>query len=293
MPATDVRRPAPSVAPRAAPPRGNVRRRRTLRLREALVTLLLVVLPCAPAFGQDGAAEAGSSEAGRASEVGETGESGDSGESNESNESGESGEARLTASSLDDAIARLTVLPAGEQTFDLLTGVTTLPAGGTVVDQETGLRLVADHIRYVEGEYIEARGARAETEAGTLTATSLRIDVPTLTAHATEGIAFERPGLRFEATSAEYAFADSLVRFDRPTGQDPGIEAAALLLAVDSGDALLLGPYRYQQGLFTLSDDRADAALQLRPVAAEDGTPGYRAANEVDPDLWARVAPLR
>lgn len=260
MAETDAFRPdrrAPAAPPRPAPPDRRRRPRRGGRRAARLPVLLLALLALVA-----GAQEAPDAAAG-------------------------------AAPALDDAVARLTVIPAGEQRFDLVTGVTTLPDGGTIVDQETGLTLEADHVRYREGAYIEARDAVADTEAGRITAPVLRIDVPALTAVATEGVAFSRPGMRVEADAAEYRFDDELVRFEAPVGTDPVLEARALLLAVDSGDALLLGPYRYQQGLFTLSDEREDAALQLRPVVSEDGTPGYRAANDVDPDLWARVAPLR
>ena len=55
---------------------------------------------------------------------------------------------------------------------------------------------------------------------------------------------------------------------------------------------MLLGPYLYQDGPFTLRDDRDGAALMLRPTTTDDGTPTYEAANEVDEDLWTRLAPL-
>jgi len=190
-------------------------------------------------------------------------------------------------------VARLTVVPYGEQRFDLLSGETTLPDGGTIVDTETGLRLEASFIRYLEGEYIEAQDARADTANGRLTAPTLSIDVPNLLAVAPAGVTFEREGLEVVAEGAELRFGPQLARFERPSGEQLGLEAVALLLDLVSGDALLLGPYRFQDGPFTLSDDREGSVLQLRPVVAEDGSASYRAANEVDEDLWARVEPLR
>lgn len=192
-----------------------------------------------------------------------------------------------------ETIARLTVIPAGEQAFDLATGETTLPDGGTIIDRQTGLTLRAERIVYRDGDYIHAWSATAETDAGVLTAPTLRIDVPSLTARVPDGVTLERPGLAVTADSAEYLFEESLVRFHAPRGTSTTLEARTLYLAVDTGDVLLIGPYLYQDGPFTLRDERADSALQLRPVTADDGTTGYRAANEVDPDLWARVAPPR
>lgn len=192
-----------------------------------------------------------------------------------------------------DAVARLTVVPNGEQSFDLLTGETTLSEGGTILDTETGLRLDAAFVRYLEGAYIEAEEATAVTAGGTLVATTLSIDVPTLVARAPDGVRFERAGLTVMAVAAELRFGPELARFDAPAGDDPELSAEALLLDLRSGDALLLGPYRFQDGLFTLSDEREDAVLQLRPVTAADGAPSYRAANEVDEDLWTRLDPIR
>jgi hypothetical protein len=202
-------------------------------------------------------------------------------------------DAPQAASSGADPVARLTVVPDGEQAFDLLSGETTLPDGGTIVDAETGLTLRAEFIRYVEGAFIEARQAHAETAGGLLTAPTLRIDVPSLTAVAGDGVTYAREGLELTAASAELRFGPQLVRFDAPRSEAPVIEAQALLLDVATGDAVLLGPYAYQDGPFTLRDERDGAALMLRPTTTDDGTPTYEAANEVDEDLWARLAPLR
>jgi len=191
-----------------------------------------------------------------------------------------------------DAIARLTVVPHGEQSFDLLTGETILADGGVIVDTETGLRLDAGFVRYREGDFIEARDATAETAGGSLAAPALRIDVATLVAAAPEGVRYVREGLELVADAAELRFGPELVRFEHPTGASLDLEARALLLDIRTGDALLLGPYRFQDGPFVLTDDRDDAALQLRPVTTDAGTPTYRAANEVDEDLWTRMAPL-
>lgn len=192
-----------------------------------------------------------------------------------------------------DAVARLTVVPAGEQRFDLISGETTLPDGGTILDTRTGLRLEAETIRYLEGVYIEAQTARADIAAGVLIAATLSIDVAGLVATAPDGVRFVRPGLELSSDAAQLHFGSELARFDAPSGDQPELSATALLLDLRSGDALLLGPYRFQDGPFTLRDDREDAALQLRPVTAEDGTPSYRAANDVDEDLWTRLAPIR
>jgi hypothetical protein len=191
------------------------------------------------------------------------------------------------------SVARLTVVPAGEQRLDLATGETVLPDGGTIVDAETGLELEARSIRYVDGAYIEAEDAAARTAGGRLHAPALRIDLQALTAVAPEGVRYRRDGLELRAAAAELRLGPELARFDAPRGDDPVLEARALLLDVRSGDAVLLGPYRYTDGPLTLRDEREDAALQLRPATTAEGVPTYRAANEVDEELWSRLAPLR
>lgn len=192
-----------------------------------------------------------------------------------------------------ESVARLTVVPNGEQSFDLLTGETTLSDGGTILDTQTGLRLEASFIRYLEGAYIDAEEARAETAGGTLGAPTLEIDVPGLVATAPDGVRFERPGLAVTASRAELRFGPELARFDLPVGERPELAAQALLLDLSTGDALLIGPYHFQDGPFALRDDRETAVLQLRPVVTEDGTFTYRAANEVDDDLWESMESIR
>jgi hypothetical protein len=188
--------------------------------------------------------------------------------------------------------ARLTVIPDGEQRLDLATGETVLPRGGTIVDTETGLELEAATIRYVEGAYIEAERAVARVADGRLEAPTLRVDLGALTAVAPDGVRYDRDGLELVADAARLRFGPQLARFDAPRAEDPDLQARALLLDVRSGDAVLLGPYRFQDGPFTLRDDGEDAVLQLRPVTTDDGVPTYAAANEVDEALWSRLAPL-
>ncbi|MEX2501610.1 MAG: hypothetical protein WD336_04480, partial [Trueperaceae bacterium] len=158
-----------------------------------------------------------------------------------------------------EPVARLTVTPDGDQSFDLLTGETTLPDGGTIQDTASGLTLHAAWIAFVEGETIDAREVTADTDTGRLTAATLHIDVPTLIATAEEGVTFTRDGLTVRAERARLHLGPGLVRFEAPSRESPELSGAALLLDADSGDAVLLGPYRFQDGPFLLSDDRDGA----------------------------------
>lgn len=189
--------------------------------------------------------------------------------------------------------ARLSVQPAGEQRFDITTGVTELPSGGTIQDQETGVALEASWIRYREGAFIEAEGAVAEGDFGRFEAPSLRIDLEAGTLEATDGVTLRREGLAVEAASLRYHAEEAAVRFEEARGSEPDFEARVLLLDVDTGDALLLGPYRYAGEPFEMSDDRSDARLQLLPQDDEaERTAVFDARSEVDPELLARLDPL-
>lgn len=193
----------------------------------------------------------------------------------------------------DDAVARLEVVATGEQTLDVLTGETVLVDGGVIIDRKTGLELNAPTIRYVQGDFIQAENANARMAGGTFTADTIRVDVTALTAEAGGRVSFEREGLRLTAPQAGIDFEREFATFQTATGKNPMLEAERLILNLNGGAAVLLGPYMFQNGPFTLSDDRSDSALQIDPVEREDGSVSYRAANEVNDALWEQIKPYR
>lgn len=202
--------------------------------------------------------------------------------------------------------ARLTVVPRGEQVFDIVTGETELPDGGTIVDRETGVELDADWIRYREGAFVEAEDAVAEGAFGRFHAEELHVDLAATELVATGGVTLEREGLEMTAVSLRFLAEKELVRLERAIGATPQFEAEAVLIDVRSGDALLLGPYRYAGGAFELEDERDGSRLQLdwnedrdaggRRQGGGGGDDGlaarFDARSEVDPDLLERLAPL-
>jgi len=182
-------------------------------------------------------------------------------------------------------VARLEVIPVGNQSFDLLTGETVLEEGGTIRDQVTGLSLDATFIRYLEGAYIEATEVSAVREDGTFEAPFLRIELEALVGVADQGVRFLGPGLDVEAQRAEIHFGPEIARFDEATASTPEFTARVFLLSLVNGDAILMGPYEYLQGFATLRDPREEGLMQLQASTDEQGERQYSASTQVDEAL--------
>lgn len=188
--------------------------------------------------------------------------------------------------------AGLQVIAHGDQVFDLATGVTTLPQGGEVVDRNSDLRLVGETLRYKDGAFIEAEGARVEGRFGAASAARLRIDVAARVLEAEGELKVEREGLRLEADGLLYDAEAEVVRFHGNVRADaPDFEAAAAVLDLRSGAIVLVGPYRFADGPFTLRAPAEGALLELVPAEGDAGT-DYAAASEVSPELAARLEPF-
>lgn len=187
-------------------------------------------------------------------------------------------------------LAALTVLPKGAIEYDITSGVTLLPQGGTVIDKGTGVRLEATELRYVDGEYIRAQGAKVSGSLGTLRAQRLDINVPSATLDASGDLLLEREGLSLAAASMHYDVGEQLIEFLDCVGVDaPAFKAERLLLDTRTGNALLVGTYSYQNGILTLTSPEAGGMLQLT-LTTVDGAPAYDATTKVSPDVLARFA---
>lgn len=190
-------------------------------------------------------------------------------------------------------VARLEVIPAGDQTFDLLTGETVLPDGGTIRDRVTGLALQASIIRLQEGVYVEAENVTAERQGATFEAPRLLVDLQRRVATTPDGVTFRGAGLDVQAERADIDFDAEVVRFDAPVAERPSFEAQSFFLDLVEGDALLIGPYAYAEGIVAVRDEREDAMLQLTAITQEDGTRTYRTSSVVDEALLARFDAVR
>lgn len=190
-----------------------------------------------------------------------------------------------------EPFAALTITPYGPEIFDIGTGTTTLPEGGEVVDAATGIRLVAPRIEVQEGVRIQATDPVVSGSFGELTASSLDLDLQTRVLEAAGPITLAREGLVLEAQRATYHGGLELASFVRPTSNAPDFSAERVLLDPNTGHALLLGPYRYQDGPFTLSSDEEGAVLALL-WSVVDEVGGYDASTDVPEELQDRFAPL-
>ena len=190
-----------------------------------------------------------------------------------------------------EPFAGLTVTPAGGEVFDISTGMTTLPDGGEVVDAATDIRLVAPFIRMQEGAWLEARAPVVQGKFGELSATELAFDLDSLVLEAEGPLRLVREGLVLEAQRARYIGDEELVAFTDPTSEGAGFSAAQILLDPNTGHALLVGPYRYEDGLFTLSSDEPGALLALTWSVVDD-VGGYDASTDIPEGLLTRFAPL-
>jgi hypothetical protein len=189
-------------------------------------------------------------------------------------------------------VAELSVTAFGRQRLELSSGRTVLEDGGEIVDLGSGVRLVADWISYAEGVDVVARGARLEGDLGLVVAPEALIDLERGRLAATGGVRWTRDGL---------AVAGRELRFDARAGvawlvgdvvaSSPAAAASEVWVDVASGRVLLLGPYRYAEGVLVLSGAEG-SALQLDAVATEGGTL-YDARTEVEPAWRASVEALR
>ena len=187
--------------------------------------------------------------------------------------------------------AALTITPSGAQSYDITTGVTTLPQGGTVVDQDTGVTLQASSMRYVQGQSIDAHDASVRGSFGHLSASTIHIDIPAGTLTASGDLKLTRGALALQAASLRYDAAREVVDFGGPvTGSSPDFQADRVLLDAKSGDVLLVGHYRFSDGVLALTSPPDGGRLELH-LHQVDGKPVYDAATEVSPALLARFAP--
>ena len=191
----------------------------------------------------------------------------------------------------DEPFATLTITPYGDEVFDIGTGTTTLVDGGEVVDATTGIRLTAPRIRVQQGAWLTASEPVVRGAFGEVAAAALELDFDTRTLTVEGPLTLTREGLTLSADAATYDTRANLAAFEAPSSEQPDFEAERLLLDPTTGDALLVGPYTYADGIFTLSSEEEDALLAL--VWSEvDGIGGYDATTDVPEGHRERFAPL-
>ena len=191
----------------------------------------------------------------------------------------------------DEPFATLTITPYGDEVFDIGTGTTTLVDGGEVVDAATGIRLAAPLIRVQQGAWLSAREPVVTGEFGEVAAAALELDFGTRVLSVEGPLTLTREGLTLTAAAATYDTNANLASFEAPSSEQPEFEAERLLLDPKTGDALLVGPYEFSDGIFTLSSEEEGALLAL--VWSEvEGVGGYDATTDIPEGHRERFAPL-
>ena len=159
--------------------------------------------------------------------------------------------------------AALSVRPDGPEEFDLATGITTLPEGGEILYRAQDVRLVGSYIRFLEGDFIEVRGATVTGAFGVLEAPELRFEVGPQRLLA-QDVTFVSEAVELSADAAELELAqDVAVLSGNVTSTDPELSGARALIDLGAQQALLVGPYAFADGPVALRGD-AGKLLALR-----------------------------
>ena len=187
-----------------------------------------------------------------------------------------------------DPLVGLTVVPFGEQTFDIATGLTTLPQGGEITDRVSGVVITAPFIELQQGVFIKAKTVEASGEFGIFQASEFYIDFESSVIRAGGEVTLSKDATTIHSEQLSYFVDTKILRLSGGVvGQSPAIEAEAIILEFSSGIALLVGPYTFTDGVFTLSSKIANSLLELVAVENE-GSSIFEAATEVDPVSLAR-----
>lgn len=186
-------------------------------------------------------------------------------------------------------VAGLSVVSYGPQTLDLASGRTVLIAGGEIRDAVTGVIIDAAWISYIEGVEILAEAATVRGTVGLITAPVLRIDLLNGTLMADGGVRWQRDALETRAVALFYDETEALVGLlGGIVSVAPNFVGVALWIELSSQRALLVGPYRYQEGVLSLAGEEG-SALQL-DILERDGSEVFLVTSAVASDLLEAVA---
>ena len=189
------------------------------------------------------------------------------------------------------SFANFTVIPTGDQIYDLATSTTDLPQGGSIIDQSNKLTLSANTMKYQEGIFINATGAYLEGEFGSLTTPNLRFDLANQLL-STDSLELSYKNLIVTATTMRLYTRPSIAKLEgRVLSSNPSFEASGLVINLKTGFAFLLSPFEYQNGPLALRQETPGRNLQLSPVEQEDGSIIYQATSVIDPALLESFSP--
>ncbi len=163
--------------------------------------------------------------------------------------------------------AALSVRPNGPEEFDLATGITTLPEGGEILYRAQDVRLIGNYIRFIEGDFIEVRGATVTGAFGVIEAPELRFEVEPQRLIARDAT-FVGEAVELSAATAELELKEDVaVLSGGVTSTEPQLSGERALIDLTEQQALLIGPYTFEDGPVALRGD-AGELLALRWDAA-------------------------
>jgi hypothetical protein len=187
------------------------------------------------------------------------------------------------------ALAELTVIAYGAQTLDFASGRTTLLDGGEIRVAAADLSIEAPWISFLEGSEIDAQRAVLQGGLGTLTAERWHLNLSDRLLTASDGVRWVWEGVDVQA---ERLFFDSMenaaLLFGEVMSLSPRFEAAGLWIDFAAQRLLLVGPYRYEDGLFELRGGE-ESALQL-DLVNDEGESSFTASSTIAADLLRVVA---
>ncbi len=163
------------------------------------------------------------------------------------------------------SFASLVITSAGDEEFDIATGVTTLLEGGEIRDQGSGIVLTAPWISYKVDEYIETRDTTVTGSFGRVTGETVHVDIPSSKLTASGSLQLAGRNLLVSGDTLEYfAEAGVIDLTGNVVATDPVFSASRVLYHTASGTVLLFGPYSFDDGFMRLDASSSDSRLELR-----------------------------
>lgn len=172
------------------------------------------------------------------------------------------------------SFASLVIRPAGNEEYDISTGVTTLTEGGVIQDQGSGITLEAPFISYRVDDWIDTTSATVTGGFGTVLGDSVHVNILQSLLTASGNLQLTGQNLHVSGQELSY-FADAGVVDLRGnvSATDPVFTASRILYDTVSGTVLLFGPYSFDDGLLQLTASNADSYLELLRPEEEPENP--------------------
>lgn len=172
------------------------------------------------------------------------------------------------------SFASLVIAPAGDEEFDIATGITTLLDGGVITDHDSGITLQAPWIRYKVGEFIETTDTSVSGSFGAVSAASVYVDIQSALLSAEGELQLDGRNLTVTGDSLRYHADAGVVDLQgQVVASSPVFSASRLLYDTSSGTVLLFGPYTFDDGFLELTATSESALLELRRPADEPEDP--------------------